>query len=36
MEKYGFKELETEWWHFYWNRPDFELMDIDFKKFKKK
>ena len=36
MEKYGFKALETEWWHFYWNDPDFELMDIDPKKFKKK
>jgi len=35
MEKYGFKALETEWWHFYWNDPDFELMDIDPKKFKK-
>lgn len=36
MEKYGFKSLETEWWHFYWNQSDFELLDIDFKKFKKK
>ncbi|MFI5185661.1 MAG: M15 family metallopeptidase [Chitinophagales bacterium] len=35
MEKYGFIALETEWWHFYWSRADFELMDIDFKKFKK-
>lgn len=37
MEKYGFKVLETEWWHFYWSKAaDFELMDIDFKKFKKR
>jgi D-alanyl-D-alanine dipeptidase len=36
MEKYGFKELETEWWHFYRNNTsDFELLDIDSKKFKK-
>ena len=35
MEKYGFVALETEWWHFFWNNPDFELLDIDPKKFKK-
>ncbi|HEY2721298.1 MAG TPA: M15 family metallopeptidase [Chitinophagaceae bacterium] len=35
MEKYGFKQLETEWWHFYWNNTGFELLDIDPKKFKK-
>ncbi len=35
MEKYGFRQLETEWWHFYWNQPDFEVLDIDFGKFKK-
>jgi zinc D-Ala-D-Ala dipeptidase len=35
MEKYGFIALPTEWWHYYWNKAsDFELMDIDFKKFK--
>jgi hypothetical protein len=28
--------LETEWWHFFWNNPDFEFLDIDPKKFKKK
>lgn len=36
MEKYGFKVLDTEWWHFFiadGNR--FELLDIDFKKLKK-
>jgi len=32
MEKNGFVALETEWWHFFWN---FELLDIDPKKFKK-
>jgi D-alanyl-D-alanine dipeptidase len=35
MEKYGFKQLQTEWWHFYWNQPGFEVLDIDFQKFKK-
>jgi D-alanyl-D-alanine dipeptidase len=35
MEKYGFKALDTEWWHFFWNNSDFDVLDIDFKKFKK-
>jgi len=35
MEKNGFVALETEWWHFFWNDPAFELLDIDLKKFKK-
>jgi len=36
MEKYGFVVLQTEWWHFYWkDLNEFEVMDIDFKKFKK-
>jgi len=36
MEKYGFVALATEWWHFYWKDANkFELMDIDFKKFRK-
>jgi zinc D-Ala-D-Ala dipeptidase len=35
MEKYGFVAFETEWWHFFWNNPNFELLDIDPKKFKK-
>lgn len=37
MEKFGFKQLDTEWWHFY--IPDatkFEILDIDFKKLNKK
>jgi zinc D-Ala-D-Ala dipeptidase len=35
MEKYGFIGLQTEWWHFYWKELSrFEVMDIDFKKFK--
>lgn len=36
MEKYGFKALETEWWHYY--LPDskkYEVLDIKFKKLKK-
>lgn len=36
MEKYGFKPLETEWWHYSLpNAKDFELLDIPFKKLKK-
>jgi len=35
MEKYGFVAMQTEWWHFYWHVPDFEVLDIDPKKFKK-
>jgi D-alanyl-D-alanine dipeptidase len=36
MEKYGFKPMETEWWHYSW--PDeknyFDAMDIPFADFK--
>jgi zinc D-Ala-D-Ala dipeptidase len=33
MEKYGFKALDTEWWHYYLpNTSYFELLDISFKK----
>lgn len=36
MEKYGFKALDTEWWHYYWPEPErYELLDIDFEKFEK-
>ncbi|MDB5223066.1 MAG: peptidase [Chitinophagaceae bacterium] len=36
MEKYGFKPLETEWWHYSLpNAKDFELLDVNFKKLKK-
>jgi D-alanyl-D-alanine dipeptidase len=35
MEKNGFVAMETEWWHFFWKNSDFELLDIDPKKFKK-
>lgn len=35
MEKYGFKTLETEWWHYSLpNAKDFELLDLPFKKLK--
>ena len=35
MEKYGFKSLQTEWWHYSLsNANDFELLDISFKKLK--
>lgn len=31
MEKYGFKPLDTEWWHFsYFEASRFELLDISF------
>ena len=33
MEKYGFKALETEWWHYsYPNDRDYEVLDLPFKK----
>jgi zinc D-Ala-D-Ala dipeptidase len=33
MEKYGFKALETEWWHYSWpNNRNYEVLDIGFKK----
>lgn len=36
MEKYGFKVLDTEWWHFYLpNANHYEILDIDFKKMKR-
>lgn len=36
MEKYGFRMLETEWWHYSLpNAKDFELLDIPFKTLKK-
>jgi D-alanyl-D-alanine dipeptidase len=36
MEKYGFKALDTEWWHFFLaDGSKFELLDIDFKKLNK-
>lgn len=34
MEEAGFKALETEWWHYSLpNAKEFELLDIDFKRF---
>ncbi len=37
MEKFGFKALETEWWHYSWtNDKDYEVLDIYFKKLSKK
>lgn len=36
MEKYGFKQLSTEWWHFYLpNSSSFDLLDITFANLKK-
>ena len=33
MEKFGFKSLETEWWHYSWNSSEkFDVIDINFKK----
>jgi len=35
MERYGFKQLETEWWHYSWpNDRNYEVLDLDFKKLK--
>jgi len=32
MEKYGFEQLSTEWWHFYLpNSSSFQLLDISFR-----
>ncbi len=36
MEEFGFKPLETEWWHYSLpNANDFEVLDLSFKKLKK-
>jgi zinc D-Ala-D-Ala dipeptidase len=36
MEKYGFKVLDTEWWHFYLpNGKEYELLDVSFIELKK-
>jgi D-alanyl-D-alanine dipeptidase len=36
MQKHGFKALVSEWWHYYLPDGDkFEVLDIDFRKFKK-
>jgi D-alanyl-D-alanine dipeptidase len=35
MIKYGFKILETEWWHYYLENGDrFDVLDLEFKKFR--
>lgn len=35
MKKYGFKPLETEWWHYYLPGSDeYEVLDIGFRKLK--
>jgi D-alanyl-D-alanine dipeptidase len=37
MEKYGFKVLDTEWWHFYLpNSKEYELLNISFEEFDRK
>lgn len=36
MEKYGFKALETEWWHYALpNSSEYELLDLSFDDLKK-
>lgn len=36
MEKYGFRALETEWWHYYFAPADkYELLDLPFGAFAK-
>jgi zinc D-Ala-D-Ala dipeptidase len=37
MESYGFKALETEWWHYSWpNDNNYQVLDISFKKLRLK
>ena len=37
MEKFGFKSLETEWWHYSWKSNEiYDVMDINFKILSKK
>lgn len=37
MEKYGFKALETEWWHYFLPEANrFELLDLSFKQLQQK
>lgn len=37
MEKFGFKSLETEWWHYSWKSNEiYDVMDIDFKTLNRK
>ncbi len=37
MEKFGFKSLETEWWHYsFQSKEAYDVMDINFKKLAKK
>jgi len=37
MEKFGFKILETEWWHYSWKSNEiYDVMDINFKILSKK
>lgn len=32
MERYGFRALETEWWHYSWpNDRNYAVLDLDFK-----
>ncbi len=36
MEKYGFIQLKTEWWHFtLQSKNEFDAMDLSFKSLKK-
>jgi D-alanyl-D-alanine dipeptidase len=37
MEKYGFIQLTTEWWHYYLpNSSSFELLDLSFSDLRKR
>jgi D-alanyl-D-alanine dipeptidase len=36
MEKYGFRALETEWWHYSWpNDRNYDVLNLSFQKLKK-
>ena len=37
MEKFGFKSLETEWWHYSWiSNEKYDVIDINFKTLKRR
>ncbi|HEX2533290.1 MAG TPA: M15 family metallopeptidase, partial [Chitinophagaceae bacterium] len=37
MERYGFRALETEWWHYSWpNDRQYAVLDLSFRALRKK
>lgn len=35
MEKFGFKALSTEWWHYSWKEKTFDVMDLSLRQLAK-